>query len=69
MVFILFYVFSILGFIWTVQVFPESLFSHRVLLTVCTSAENRLPVYILGSSGKQKNAINYTLNFKWKANV
>lgn len=54
----IYFVFLILGFIWTVQVFLESLFSRRVLLTVCTSIENRLPVYVLGSSGKQKNAIN-----------
>lgn len=54
----IYFVFFILGFIWTVQVFLESLFSRRVLLTVCTSIENRLPVHVLGSSGKQKNTIN-----------
>jgi hypothetical protein len=47
-----YFLYFFLGFVWTIQVFLESLFSGSVLLTVCTSIENWLPLHLLGSSGK-----------------
>lgn len=57
--------FFFLGFIWTIQVFLESLFSGSILLTVCASIENRLSLHLLGSSGKKKRFLKLSEIIKY----